>query len=132
MTVQLMPTKAKQVAHDTATSIRDGVSNRMEKADNAVTAAQKLHNKRKLSRDNRGIMSEIRLIGGGLIMVLIVALVLTEVYDAVEVAEGPFSGVVDSLETTGAAALTLLVVGFLVIAAVAIMRFFNRGGWGAR
>jgi len=83
--------------------------------------------------DDRGMLNEIRLIGGGLIMVLVVTLVLTEVYNAVDVSSGPFSDVVTSLETTGAAALTLLVVGFLVIAATAIMRFFGGGfGMGGR
>ena len=85
-----------------------------------------------LSDDNRGIINEVRLIGAGLIMVLIVALVLTEVYDAVDVDQGPFSEVVTSLESTGVAALTLLVVGFLVIAATAIMRFFGNGFMSGR
>jgi len=86
-----------------------------------------------LAEDDRGIISEIRLIGGGLIMVLVITLVLTEVYDAVDVSGGPFSDVVTTLETTGASALTLLVVGFLVVAATAIMRFFGGGfGMGGR
>jgi uncharacterized membrane protein len=74
-------------------------------------------------------MNEIRTIGGGLILTLIVTLVLTEVYNAVDVSTGPFASVVTSLETTGVAALSLLVVGFLVIAASAIMRYFG-GGFG--
>ena len=78
-----------------------------------------------IQNDDRGILSEIRLIGAGLVLLLVMVLVLTEVYNAVDVAEGPFAGVVDSLESTGAAAMTLLVVGLLVVAAMAIMRFFN-------
>jgi len=85
-----------------------------------------------LQEDDRGIMAEIRLIGGGLVMMLIVVLVLTEVYNAVDVSSGPFSDVVTTLEGTGVAALTLLVVGFLVIAASAIMRFFGSGFGGGR
>ena len=87
---------------------------------------------RSLRSDNRGIMSEVRLIGGGLVLTLIVTLVLTEVYDAINIEEtSAFYDVVSSLETTGVAALTLLVVGFLVIAASAIMRYFG-GGFGGR
>jgi len=82
-----------------------------------------------LNQDRRGIMNEVRMIGGGLVLTLIVTLVLTEVYNAIDVSSGPFSSVVTSLETTGVAALSLLVVGFLVIAASAIMRYFG-GGFG--
>jgi len=81
------------------------------------------------SDDDRGILSEVRMIGGGLVLMLIVSLVLTEVYNAVNVT-GPFN-ITGTLESTGVAALTLLVVGFLVIAASAIMRYFG-GGFGGR
>jgi len=85
-----------------------------------------------LISDTRGIMAEVRMIGGGLVLTLIVTLVLTEVYSAINISDtSPFSGVVTSLETTGVAALSLLVVGFLVIAASAIMRYFG-GGFGGR
>jgi hypothetical protein len=83
-----------------------------------------------LSEDDRGIMAEVRLIGAGLVMMLIITLVLTEVYNAVDVTSGPFQEVVTTLESTGVAALTLLVVGFLVVAASAIMRFFGTGFGG--
>lgn len=83
-----------------------------------------------LSEDDRGIMAEVRLIGAGLVMMLIITLVLTEVYNAVDVSSGPFQEVVTTLESTGVAALTLLVVGFLVVAASAIMRFFGTGFGG--
>lgn len=81
---------------------------------------------------DRAILSEVRMVGAGLIMVLISALVLTEIFGAVDVSTGPFSGVADSLETTGVSALTLLTVGFLVVAATAIMRFFGGGMMGGR
>jgi len=74
-------------------------------------------------------MNEIRMIGGALVMVVIIALVLTEVYEAVDVGDGPFSGIVDQAETTGVAAITLLIVGLLVLAASVIMRFMG-GGFG--
>jgi hypothetical protein len=83
-----------------------------------------------LNEDKRGIMAEVRLIGAGLVMMLIITLVLTEVYNAVDISSGPFQEVVTTLESTGVAALTLLVVGFLVVAASAIMRFFGTGFGG--
>jgi len=80
-------------------------------------------------RADRAVMNEIRMIGGALVAIVIIALVLTEVYDAVEVEEGPFEEIVTSAETTGVAAITLLVVGLLVLAASVIMRFMG-GGFG--
>lgn len=86
---------------------------------------------------DRGILNSIRMVAGGLIMVLVVTLVLTEVYNAVDFQTGPngsytgpFGPVVSTLEGTGVAALTLLVVGFLVIAAGAIMQYFGTGFGG--
>ncbi len=71
------------------------------------------------------------MIGGAMITILILALVLTEVHGAVAVTDGPFSEIVTDLETTGVAALSLLVVGLLIVAASAIMRYFG-GGFGSR
>ena len=80
---------------------------------------------------DRAIMGEVRMIGGALVAIVIIALVLTEVYSAVEIdSESPFHGIVESAETTGVAAITLLVVGLLVLAASVIMRFM--GGSFAR
>ena len=85
---------------------------------------------------DRAIMSEVRMIGGALVAVVIVALVLTEVYDAVDFETdadgnytGPFGPIVEAAETTGVAAITLLVVGLLVLAASVIMRFMG-GSFG--
>jgi hypothetical protein len=86
-----------------------------------------------MQEDDRGIMAEVRLIGAGLVMMLIITLVLTEVYNAVDIPDSsPFSEIVATLEGTGVAAMTLLVVGFLVVAASAIMRFFGTGFGGGR
>ena len=80
---------------------------------------------------DRAIMSEVRMIGGALVAVVIIALVLTEVYSAVDIdSESPFHGIVEAAETTGVAAITLLVVGLLVLSASVIMRFM--GGSFAR
>ena len=79
---------------------------------------------------DRAIMNEVRMIGGALVAIVIIALVLTEVYDAVEIdEESPFHGIVESAESTGVAAITLLVVGLLVLAASVIMRFMG-GSFG--
>lgn len=77
------------------------------------------------------IMGTVRLIGGAMIGIAILALVLTEVFtlDAMDVTDGPFEGVLDSLESTGAAALGLLVIGLLVAAANRVMGFFGSGGF---
>jgi len=89
------------------------------------------HEETSLAADQRGIMSEVRMIGGALVAVVIIALVLTEVYGAVDIdSESPFHGIVESAETTGVAAITLLIVGLLVLAASVIMRFM--GGSFAR
>lgn len=78
-----------------------------------------------------GIMREVQIIGGAVIMIAIVVLVVNEVLtvDAINNSSGPFSGVITSLEGTGVAAMTLLVVGLLVLAARAIMRNFGGGGF---
>jgi len=77
---------------------------------------------------DRAIMSEVRMIGGALVAVVIIALVLTEVYSAVEIdTESPFHGIVEAAESTGVAAISLLVVGLLVLAASVIMRFMGGG-----
>ena len=86
--------------------------------------------------EDRAIMNEVRMIGGALVGIVIIALVLTEVYDAVEFETdadgnytGPFGDIVAAAETTGVAAITLLIVGLLVLAASVIMRFMG-GGFG--
>ena len=81
-------------------------------------------------REDRAVMNEVRMIGGALVAIVIIALVLTEVYNAVEIdEESPFYEIVSSAESTGVAAITLLVVGLLVLAASVIMRFMG-GGFG--
>lgn len=77
----------------------------------------------------QSIMRVVQLVGGAVIGIAIVTLVVNEVLtvDAINNSSGPFSGVIDSLETTGVAAMTLLVVGLLVVAASQIMNFFGGG-----
>ena len=89
--------------------------------------------------DRMPIMGETRLIGGALVFLLLIAFVLTEIFQAVDFetdAEGdytgPFGSIAEDLETIGPVALSLLVLGLLVVAAAAIMRFFGHSGFGAR
>ena len=92
-------------------------------------AVEKLERSTGLS--HAAIMGTVRVIGGAMIGIAILALVLTEVFtlDAMDVDGGPFEGVLDSLESTGAAALGLLVIGLLVAAANRVMGFFGSGGF---
>jgi len=94
-----------------------------------ASAVDKLQ--RRTGQSNAHIMGAVRMIGGAMIGIAILALVLTEVFtlDAMDVEEGPFEGVMDSLESTGAAALGLLVIGLLVLAANRVMGFFGTGGF---
>ena len=75
-----------------------------------------------------GIVRTIRLVGGGMIVALLTAVVLNEVFGAVNVGSGPFSQIGTDLETTGVAAMGLLIVGFIVLAANRLMGIFGGGG----
>lgn len=77
------------------------------------------------------IMNTVRVIGGGMIGLAVLVVVLNEVFslNSVNSSSGPFSSVIDSLETTGAAALGLIVIGFLVLGANRVMGFFGSGGF---
>lgn len=77
------------------------------------------------------IMNTVRVIGGGMIGLAVLVVVLNEVFSlsSVSSSSGPFSGVISSLETTGSAALGLLVIGFLVLGANRVMGFFGSGGF---
>lgn len=80
---------------------------------------------------NAYIMRTVRMMGGAMIGLAILVVVLTEVFtlEAMNISSGPFAGVIGSLETTGAAALGLLVIGLLVLAANRVMGFFGSGGF---
>ena len=78
-----------------------------------------------------GIMGVVRVIGGAMIGIAVLVVVLTEIFqlEVINNTEGPFTSVIDSLESTGAAALGLLVIGLLVLAANRVMGFFGGGGF---
>lgn len=73
------------------------------------------------------IMQAVRMIGGAVVGIAVIVLVVNEVLtiSAVENSTGPFGGVIDSLESTGVAAMTLLVVGLVVVAAQQIIGFMG-------
>jgi len=69
-------------------------------------------------------------IAGGVMAIAIVAIVLNELFtlQLVNNTTGPFSGLIDSVENVGTAALTLVVLGFLAAAGGAVLTMF-RGGF---
>lgn len=74
------------------------------------------------------IVRTVRLVGGAMITILLVAVVLNEVFNSVNVGSGPFSQIGTDLETTGVAAVSLLVVGLLIVAANRLMNIFGGSG----
>ena len=75
------------------------------------------------------VMQAVRMIGGAVVGIAVIVLVVNEVLTigAVSNSTGPFEGVIVSLETTGVAAMTLLVVGLVVVAAQQIMSYMGGG-----
>jgi len=76
----------------------------------------------------RGGMTER--IAGGVMAIAIVAIVLNELFtlQIVNNTSGPFSGLMDTVESVGTGALTLVVLGFLAAAGGAAISMF-RGGF---
>jgi hypothetical protein len=75
-----------------------------------------------------GIVRTVRMVGGAMVTILLVAVVLNEVFSAVDVGSGPFSQIGTDLQTTGVAAVSLLIVGLIVVAANRLMNIFGGGG----
>lgn len=78
--------------------------------------------------DRQAIVQTVRVLGAAMITILLIAVVLNEVFGAVDVGSGPFSGIASDLTTTGVAAMSLLVVGLLIVAANRLMGIFGGGG----
>lgn len=95
----------------------------MALSQNPTLAALKSH-----ASDRNGIANTVRALGGAMIITLLVAVVLNEVFQSVNVGSGPFSSIGTDLQTTGVAAVSLLIVGFIVLAANRIMGIFGGGG----
>lgn len=79
--------------------------------------------------DNMPIVPEVRMIGGALITIVLIGIVLNEVVTttAINNSSGPFSQVINDAESTGVAAMGLLVIGLIVVAANAILGRFGGG-----
>ena len=92
-------------------------------------AVNKLSNRTGFS--NARIMRTVRVLGSGMIGLAVLVVVLNEVFSLDQIANstGQFSNVIDSLTSTGSAALGLLVIGLLVLAANQVMGFFGGGGF---
>lgn len=86
-------------------------------------AQQRMHG----AHSEMSVMDAVKMVGGAVIGIAVVTLVVNEVLtvDSINNSTGPFSGVIDSLETTGVAAMTLLVIGLLVVSASFIMRYME-------
>jgi len=88
-------------------------------------------------RSQAEVMGAVRMIGGAMIGIAVLVVVLNEFWntegmfetDSDGNYEGPFGSILGSLESTGAAALGLLVIGLLVLAANRVMGFFGSGGF---
>jgi hypothetical protein len=78
--------------------------------------------------DRQAIVRTVRLVGGAMITILLVALVLNEIFNAIAVGSGPFSGIATDLQSTGVAAMGLLIVGLIIVAANRLMNIFGGGG----
>jgi len=80
---------------------------------------------------NADVMQTVRILGGAMIGISVLVVVLNQVFalDSISNSTGTFSGVIDSLQNTGSAALGLLVIGLLVLAANRVMGFFGGGGF---
>lgn len=74
-----------------------------------------------------GQMGVIDMIAGGIITLVVVAIVLNQLVtlSIVNNTTGPFSGLIDSVENIGSSALTLIVVGFLAAAAGVVLSMFR-------
>jgi hypothetical protein len=82
--------------------------------------------------DSMGIVREARMFGAAVVTIAITVIVVNEVLtvDTINNTTGPFTGVIEDLETTGVAAMGLLVVGLLVVAGRVVMGFMGGGGGG--
>jgi len=79
--------------------------------------------------DQMDVMRTVQMIGGAVIGIAVITIVVNQLLttDIVANTTGPFDGVIDSLSSTGVAAMTLLVVGLLVAAASRLLDFFGGG-----
>lgn len=74
------------------------------------------------------VMQAVKVVGAAVIGISVTVLVVNEVLtvDAINNTSGPFAPVIDSIGSTGVAAMTLLVIALLVLAASYIMGVMDR------
>jgi len=67
-------------------------------------------------------------IGAGLMTVALVVIVLNQLFtlEIVNNTSGPFASTIDTVESIGGGALTIVVVGFLVLAGAVAMSFMDQ------
>jgi len=102
----------------------------MATSQTALQAGMETTNRLNERFDRLDVMGTVRAIGGAMIGIAVLVVVLNEVFSLSTItnSSGAFSNVISSLESTGAAALGLLVVGLLVLAANSVLGFFGGGG----
>lgn len=66
-------------------------------------------------------------VGKGLVTIGLIVVVLNEVFsiNAINNSTGPFAGVIGTVESLGTAALTILAVGFIILAGAVAMGFMD-------
>jgi hypothetical protein len=76
-----------------------------------------------------GVVQEARVLGGAVITVTLVLIVLNVIMglDIVANATGPYADVMTDVTSISGAAFSVLVVGFIVVAANAVLNYFGRG-----
>lgn len=67
-------------------------------------------------------------IGKGLMTIALVVVVLNQLFtlDVISNTTGPFSGLITTVENLGTAALTLVVLGFIILGAAVAMSYMDR------
>jgi hypothetical protein len=76
-----------------------------------------------------GVVQEARVLGGAVITVTLVLIVLNVIMglDIVQNATGPYADIMTDVTSISGAAFSVLVVGFIVVAANAVLNYFGRG-----
>jgi hypothetical protein len=76
-----------------------------------------------------GVVQEARVLGGAVITVTLVLIVLNVIMglDIVQNATGPYANIMTDVTSISGAAFSVLVVGFIVVAANAVLNYFGRG-----
>lgn len=84
----------------------------------------------KSAKEKLGIVQEARILGGGVITVVLILIVLNEIMglQIVTNATGPFASLLTTdVPQIASAGFSVLTVGFIVVAANAVLNFFGRG-----